>query len=60
MIELNSGIEVLRFLMEEHGLTQKDLPETGSHGVVSKCWLVAGAECAPNPALAARFRLAHG
>jgi HTH-type transcriptional regulator/antitoxin HigA len=22
-----SGIEVLRFLMDEHGLTQKDLPE---------------------------------
>ncbi|HWJ40861.1 MAG TPA: hypothetical protein VNT29_06995, partial [Candidatus Limnocylindrales bacterium] len=22
-----SGVEVLRFLMEEHGLTQKDLPD---------------------------------
>lgn len=31
-----SGIEVLRFLMEEHGLTQKDLPEIGSQGVVSE------------------------
>jgi HTH-type transcriptional regulator/antitoxin HigA len=31
-----SGIEVLRFLMKEHGLTQKDLPEIGSQGVVSE------------------------
>ncbi len=31
-----SGIGVLRFLMEEHGLTQKDLPEIGSQGVVSE------------------------
>jgi len=31
-----SGVEVLRFLMEEHGLTQKDLPEIGSQGVVSE------------------------
>jgi len=31
-----SAIEVLRFLMEEHGLTQKDLPEIGSQGVVSE------------------------
>ncbi len=31
-----SGIEVLRFLMEEHGLAQKDLPEIGSQGVVSE------------------------
>jgi HTH-type transcriptional regulator / antitoxin HigA len=31
-----SGIEVLRFLMAEHGLTQKDLPEIGSQGVVSE------------------------
>lgn len=31
-----SGIEVLRFLMEEHGLTQSDLPEIGSQGVVSE------------------------
>ena len=30
-----SGIDVLRFLMEEHGLTQSDLPEVGSQGVVS-------------------------
>lgn len=31
-----SGEEVLRFLMEEHGLTQSDLPEVGSQGVVSE------------------------
>ncbi len=30
-----SGLDVLRFLMEEHGLTQSDLPEIGSQGVVS-------------------------
>src|SRR6266850_4487470 len=30
-----SGADVLRFLMEEHGLTQSDLPEIGSQGVVS-------------------------
>jgi HTH-type transcriptional regulator/antitoxin HigA len=31
-----SGAEVLRFLMEEHGLIQSDLPEVGSQGVVSE------------------------
>lgn len=31
-----SGAEVLRFLMDEHGLTQSDLPEVGSQGVVSE------------------------
>ena len=31
-----SGAEVLRFLMEEHGLTQSDLPEVGSQDVVSE------------------------
>ncbi len=31
-----SGSEVLRFLMEEHDLTQSDLPEVGSQGVVSE------------------------
>lgn len=30
------GADVLRFLMEEHGLTQSDLPEVGSQGVVSE------------------------
>ena len=31
-----TGGEVLRFLMDEHGLTQSDLPEVGSQGVVSE------------------------
>ncbi len=31
-----SGVEALRFLMEEHGLTQSRLPEVGSQGVVSE------------------------
>ncbi len=31
-----SGAEVLRFLMDEHGLRQSDLPEVGSQGVVSE------------------------
>jgi HTH-type transcriptional regulator/antitoxin HigA len=31
-----AGAEVLRFLMEEHGLSQSDLPEVGSQGVVSE------------------------
>jgi HTH-type transcriptional regulator/antitoxin HigA len=35
-IEATSGVEVLQYLMEEHGLTQSDLPEVGSQGVVSE------------------------
>lgn len=31
-----SGAEMLRYLMEEHELTQSDLPEIGSQGVVSE------------------------
>jgi HTH-type transcriptional regulator / antitoxin HigA len=31
-----TGIEVLRFLMEQHQLRQSDLPEVGSQGVVSE------------------------
>ena len=31
-----SGVDVLRFLMEEHGLMQSNLPEVGSQGVVSE------------------------
>lgn len=31
-----TGAEVLRFLMEEHGVTQSDLPEVGSQGVISE------------------------
>lgn len=30
------GIDVLAYLMEEHGLTQAELPEVGSQGVVSE------------------------
>jgi HTH-type transcriptional regulator / antitoxin HigA len=51
-----SAIEVLRFLMEEHGLTQKDLPEIGSQGVVSE--VLAGRRrlnVRQMQALAARF-----
>jgi HTH-type transcriptional regulator/antitoxin HigA len=31
-----SGVDVLRFLMDEHGLTQSDVLEIGSQGVVSE------------------------
>jgi HTH-type transcriptional regulator / antitoxin HigA len=31
-----SGREMLRFLMQQHGLTQSELPEIGSQGVVSE------------------------
>jgi HTH-type transcriptional regulator / antitoxin HigA len=31
-----SGVEVLLYLMEEHGLHQTDLPEVGSQGVISE------------------------
>jgi HTH-type transcriptional regulator/antitoxin HigA len=31
-----SGADVLRFLMDEHKLTQSNLPEVGSQGVVSE------------------------
>ena len=31
-----SGSEMLAYFMEEHGLTQSDLPEVGSQGVVSE------------------------
>ena len=30
-----SGVDVLRFLMDEHGLAQSDLSEVGSQGVIS-------------------------
>ena len=32
----SSGAEALSYLMDEHGLTQSDLPEIGSQGVVSE------------------------
>lgn len=35
MPESNSA-DILRYLMEEHGLNQSDLPEVGSQGVVSE------------------------
>ncbi len=31
-----SGVELLKFLIEQHGLSQGDLPEVGSQGVVSE------------------------
>jgi HTH-type transcriptional regulator/antitoxin HigA len=31
-----SGVDLLRFLMEQHRLSQGDLPEVGSQGVVSE------------------------
>ena len=31
-----TGTDMLRFLMEQHGLRQQDLPELGSQGVVSE------------------------
>ena len=31
-----SSVDILRFLMEQHELTQSDLPEIGSQGVVSE------------------------
>lgn len=56
-----SGVEVLRFLIEEHGLSQKDLPEIGSQGVVSE--ILAGRRCLnvrQIQALAARFGVDAG
>ncbi len=35
-IPVASGAEMVRFFMEEHDLTQGDLPEIGSQGVVSE------------------------
>ncbi len=32
----STGAEILRFLMDENGMTQSDLPEVGSQGVVSE------------------------
>ena len=31
-----SGVDMLRYFMEEHALSQSDLPEVGSQGVVSE------------------------
>jgi HTH-type transcriptional regulator / antitoxin HigA len=35
-VPLSTGTDVLRFLMDEHGLAQSDLLEIGSQGVVSE------------------------
>ena len=35
-LEEARGRDVLRYLMDEHGLTQSELPEVGSQGVVSE------------------------
>jgi HTH-type transcriptional regulator / antitoxin HigA len=35
-LPLASGVHALKFLMEQHGLKQGDLPEVGSQGVVSE------------------------
>lgn len=35
-IHASTGADALRYLMNEHGLTQSDLPEVGSQGVVSE------------------------
>ncbi|MCP4167704.1 MAG: transcriptional regulator [Chloroflexi bacterium] len=54
----SSGADMLRFLMDEHGLRQSDLPEVGSQGVVSE---VLGGKRELNirqiQALAARFHV---
>ena len=31
-----SGVDLLRYFMEEHSLSQSDLPEVGSQGIVSE------------------------
>ena len=31
-----SAVELMKFLMQQHGLSQEDLPEIGSQGVVSE------------------------
>ena len=46
----STGTDVLRFLMEEHGLAQSDLSEIGSQGVVSEILNgKRGIKCPPNP-----------
>ncbi len=56
-----SAVEVIRFLMEQHGLTQRDLPEIGSQGVVSE--ILAGRRSLnirQIQSLAARFNVDPG
>jgi HTH-type transcriptional regulator/antitoxin HigA len=53
-----SGVEMLKFLVDQHGLTQGDLPEIGSQGVVSE--VLRGKRelnVRQIAALAARFKL---
>ena len=53
-----TGLDMLRFLMEQHGLRQKDLSELGSQGVVSE--ILAGKRelnLRHVAALARRFRV---
>lgn len=58
VMPVSSPRETLRFLMEQHGLTQADLPELGSQGVVSE--ILSGRRmlnARQIAALVARFRL---
>ena len=56
-----SGVDVLRFLMEEHDLTQSDLPEIGSQGVVSEILRgKRGLNVRQMRALAKRFHVSPG
>ena len=55
------GAEALRFLMDQHGLRQADLPEVGSQGVVSE--VLAGRRelnARQIRALAKRFKVGAG
>jgi HTH-type transcriptional regulator/antitoxin HigA len=36
--KLGSGINALKFLMQSHGLSQSDIPEIGSQGVISELY----------------------
>jgi HTH-type transcriptional regulator / antitoxin HigA len=56
-----TGADMVRFLMEQHGLSQGDLPEIGSQGVVSE--ILSGRRnlnVRQIDALAARFKVHPG
>jgi len=36
MMPVSGGVDMLEYLMDEHGLGQSDLPEVGTQGVVSE------------------------
>jgi HTH-type transcriptional regulator/antitoxin HigA len=56
-----SGVELLRFLMEQHRLSQTDLPDVGSQGVVSEILRgVRELNVRQIKALARRFHLPPG